>query len=425
MRGTVRRLIALSFLVAALWPAAASAADPGSVDVVVLNGPMDGRLLSFAMDAIRGSDASLVVLQVDVSAVLDADATDLLALLADPPVPVAVWVGPAPGVAHGLAALLPAVAEIGGAAQGTSIGWASPLIAGGPDDTERIMGIVPDFPEDAISGTIVVGDPVPGLVDLVQPSIGQFIVALDGMTVRVGDGTVTLATATHDVVDGVDSVTPSGDVRFIEPGLIDRTLRLGARPETAFFFLVLGLTLAIFEFYSAGPGIAATVGVACLGIAGYGLAVLPVWWPGVAAVLAGLLLYVVEFQRNDLGWMSILGTLLIGFGGLRFVDAAPQMIPMWWVVLIVVIGTALFFVFAMTTVVRARFSTQTIGREHLIGRRGVALGPIAPEGIVRIDDAEWRARSTRVSGIETGDTVVVAGIDGITLQVDKAPTELP
>jgi len=421
----VRRLIALPLLVAALWPATAAASDQGSVDVVVLNGPMDGRLLSFAMDAIRDSDASLVVLQVDVSAVLDGDATDLLALLSDPPVPVAVWVGPAPGVAHGLAALLPAVAEIGGAAQGTEIGWASPLVAGGADDADRIRGIAPEFPEEAIDGTIVVSDPVPGLLDVVEPSIGQFIVALDGMSVRVGDTSVTLSTATHEVVDGVDSVTPSGDVRFIEPGLLDRMLRLGVRPETAFFFLVLGLTLAVFEFYSAGPGIAAAVGVACLGIAGYGLAVLPVWWPGVAAVGLGMALYVVEFQRNDLAWMSVLGTLLIGFGGLRFVDAAPQMVPMWWVVLIVVIGTALFFVFAMTTVVRARFSTQTIGREHLIGKVGEALGPIAPDGIVRIDDAEWQARSTRVSGIGAGDRVVVAGVDGITLQVDKAPDELP
>ena len=124
-------------------------------------------------------------------------------------------------------------------------------------------------------------------------------------------------------------------------------------------------------------------------------------------------------------FFGVLGTLLIVFGGLRFVDAAPQMVPMWWVVLIVVIGTALFFVFAMTTVVRARFSTQTIGREHLIGRFGEALGSIAPDGIVRIDDAEWQARSTRVSGIGAGDRVVVAGVDGITLQVDKAPDELP
>lgn len=414
-----RRLLTFLVLIVFLWPSKASGAEAGGVDVVVLNGPMDGRLLQFAMDSIEGSDASVVVLQVDVSAVLDAEAVDLLALVSEPPVPIAVWVGPAPGVAHGLAALLPAVVEIGGAAPGVEIGWASPLVAGGGDDADRIGGIAPDYPSEAIAGTIEVTEPVPGLIDTVQPSIGQFIVALDGRAVSFAGGTATLSTAVHEVVDGVDTVSPSVNVRFIEPGLTDRLLRLGVRPETAFFFLLLGLTLAVFEFYSAGPGLGAVAAVMCLAIAGYGLAVLPIWWPGFAGVLAGLGLYVVEFQRNDLGWKTLLGALLIGAGGLRFVDAAPQMVPSWWIVLIVVLGTTMFFAFAMTTVVRSRFSTQTIGREHLVGRTGTALGEIAPEGFVVVDGAEWRARSTRASGIRAGDAVVVAAVEGITLAVDK------
>jgi len=407
-----RRTLALALFVLTLWPLQAAGADDGGIDVVVMNGPMDGRLLDFAMRSIRESDASLVVLVVDVSAVLTGDATDLLTLVADPPVPVVVWVGPAPGVAHGLAALLPSVASVGGGAPGAEIGWASPLVAGGGDDADRIRGIVPDFPEAEIDGTLVVSEPVPGLLDVVQPSIGQFIVALDGMIVPFGGGLVTLSTATHESVDGVDRVSPSRSVRFVEQGLIDRVLRLGVRPETAFFFLMIGLTLAALEFYSAGPGIAAGLGVVCLAIAGYGMAVLPMWWPGFACVIAGLGLYVVEFQRNDLGWMSILGTLLVGFGGLRFVDAAPQMVPVWWIVLLVVFGTAGFFVFGMTTLVRSRFSTQTIGRERLVGRTGTAVGAIAPDGFVVVDGAEWRARSTRVSGIGAGDPVVVAAVDG-------------
>lgn len=414
-----RRILALVMLALVLSPHHADA-DDGGIDVVVLNGPMDGRLLQFAIDAIEGSNASLVVLQVDVSAVLDGDATELLALVSDPPVPVAVWVGPAPGVAHGLAAVLPSVAGIAGAAPGSEIGWASPLFAGGGDDTERILAMAPGFPAEAIGGTIEVTAPLPGLIDIVQPSIGQFIVALDGLTIRSGAGAVTLSTAYHDLVDGVDTVSPSGNVRFVEPGLIDRVLRLGARPEPAFFFLVVGLTLAVFEFYSVGPGLAAAVSVLCLAVGGYGLAVLPIWWPAIAGLLAGLVLYIVEFQRNDLGWKSILGTLLIGVAGLRFVDAAPQMVPSWWMVLLVVAGTALFFGFAMTTVVRARFSTQTIGREHLVGRVGTAVGAIAPEGFVVVDGAEWPARSTRVSGIEGGDRVVIAAVDGVILTVDKA-----
>ena len=77
-----------------------------------------------------------------------------------------------------------------------------------------------------------------------------------------------------------------------------------------------------------------------------------------------------------------------------------------------------WFLFGMTTVVRARFSTPTIGRDHLIGRRGRAETAVRPEGVVVVDGARWRANSARVSGIEAGDEVVVAAVSGFVLDVD-------
>jgi membrane-bound serine protease (ClpP class) len=351
-----------------------------------------------------------------VPSVLAAEAFDLVSLVSDPPIPLAVWVGPHPASAYGTAAAMVSAAPIRGAAPGVSIGWASPSVAGGPDDREVVAVLAPDLPAEAYDGRITVGqDPVPGLIDVVQPALGQFIVALDGMSVVVRGVEVTLATAQRASGDGVSPVP----VRFIEPGLIDRTLRLAVSPEAAFFFLVLGLALAVFEFYAAGPGLAAAVAALCLLLAGYGVAVLPVWWPAIGAVLAGIWLYVVEFQRNDLGWKSLLGTVLLALGGLRFVDGAPQMTTTWWVVVLVVVGAALFFGFALATVVRARFSTETIGREHLVGRLGTAAGSIAPDGIVIVDGAEWRARSTRASGIAAGDAVRVSAVTGIVLEVER------
>jgi membrane-bound ClpP family serine protease len=145
---------------------------------------------------------------------------------------------------------------------------------------------------------------------------------------------------------------------------------------------------------------------------------MPVWWPALAAVLLGVVLYVVDLQRNDLGWRSVLGSALLFLGGFRLVDGAPQLVPVWWAVVLIVVGTALFFGFALTTVVRARFSTATIGRSHLIGRTGVAVGAISPDGEVEVDGVRWRARSTRRSGITAGNPVVVVRIDGVVLEVD-------
>lgn len=412
-------LVPLALMV--LPPGIGRGGDAPTVDVVVVEGVLEGRAVDFVRDSIEGSAASLVVIQLDVRAVVSSDASDLVALLDDPPVPVAVWVGPAPAVAHGTAAAIVSAAPIRGAAPGVHIGWALPLVAGGSSDGGReLLDLAPDLPAEAHFGRILVGsEPIPGLVDVVQPSIGQFIVALDGITVSVRGEEVTLVTARREVVDGAEVVSPVS-ATFIEPGLVDRTLRLAVSPEAAFFFLVMGLALMAFEFYAAGPGLAAGVAAICLLLAGYGIALLPVDWLSVAAVLAGIGLYVVEFQRNDLGWKSLLGTALLTAGGLRFVDGAPQLRTTWWVVVLVVLGAALFFGFALTTMVRARFSTQTIGREHLVGRLGTAAGQIAPEGIVIVDGAEWRARSTRASGIAAGDEVRVASVQGVILEVEPA-----
>lgn len=416
----MRRLVTgLAILATAVTSSmAAHGAEPNGVDVVVVTGPLDSRLISFVTGAIEGSTAQLVVLQLDVVAVLDPGVDRLISLVADPPVPLAVWVGPERAVAHGGAAVLVAAAPVRGAAPGARIGWASPMVAGGEQDAEAISALRPDFPEEGLSGRIRVTDPVPGLVDVVQPAIGQFIASLHGTEVNVRGRTVTLDTARVDVEDGVEVIRTSAAVRFIEPGLLDRVLRLSTRPEAAFFLLLLGLALVTLEFFAAGPGVAAVAGAAALLLAGYGLSVLPVWWPALLAVFAGVALYVVELQRNDLGWKSVAGTALLIGGGLWLVDGAPQLAPTWWVVLLVVLGAALFFVMALTTVARARFATQTIGRQHLVGRVGVARGPIAPDGLVEVDGARWKARTARSAAIPSGGRVTVVSVDGVVLRVE-------
>jgi membrane-bound ClpP family serine protease len=238
------------------------------------------------------------------------------------------------------------------------------------------------------------------------------------MELAYRDGVAVLDTAEAIVDDeGNDVLVPTAQVRFSEVSIWGRTLRLGIRPEAAFFFLVAGLALAAFEFYAAGTGVMAVVAIASLFLAGFGLSELPLRWWAVVATLGGVVAYIGDFQRTTLGWRSIVGTASLVVGGIWFTDAAPQISPVWWAVVLVVLGTALFFGIGMTAVVRARFGTRTIGREHLVGKVGTAAGPIAPSGPVDVDGARWPARSTRASGIAQGDAVEVTAVSGIELEV--------
>lgn len=386
--------------------------DEGRIDVIEITGGLDPAAIAFVERRVMtaaelGSIAAII--QIDSSVTLSNDIEDLVELVAAPPLPVVVWVGPDPAVAYGGAVVLLEAATVGSAAPGVEIGFVSPVVAGGGIDDPEATDILGPLR----SAAITVDGLIEGLVDIVAPSISNLLVELNGRQVDLDGQVVTLETV-RDTEDGTAAVRTV----FSEPGLWTRTLRTAVTVEAAFFFLVIGLTVAAFEFYAIGPGIAAGVAVACLLVAGYGLAVLPLRWWAVALTVVSLWLLTVDFQRGGAGPLTIYGTVLLFVGGRFFTDAQPQIVPSWWIVAIIVLSTSAFYVVAMSTVARSRFSTPTIGREHLIGRQGVAISDFAPNGQVEVDGARWQAAAHREAGLGVGDPVEVVGVDGLYLEVE-------
>src|SRR5262249_56395677 len=91
---------------------------------------------------------------------------------------------------------------------------------------------------------------------------------------------------------------------------------------------------------------------------------------------------------------------------------AGRLSPPWWVLVIVIVGAVLFMLGAMPRVVRSRFSTPTVGREGMVGEEGRAEVDVAPDGVVVIQGARWRARTnpaTPIGAGEAGPRVAGAG----------------
>jgi membrane-bound serine protease (ClpP class) len=425
MAGVSRSLLLLLVLLAALAVMPAGAAqETAPIDVIVVSGPLDQSIIRFidetvAEAAANGSQAAII--QLNSAGALSDDIEDLLDLFKQPPLPLVVWVGDAPAVAFGGAAQLLVVAPLKVAAPGAEIGYLTPTVAGSKGGIDIVAGISSFV---MLEETVVVQDAIPGLVDAALPSIGQVVVWLDGQEVQSQGGTSTLRTAREETgEDGAVRILPTAQVRFHEPGLFTRFLRLSIQPEAAFFFLVMGLTVAAFEFYAIGPGLAAATGVISLLMAGYGLSVLPVRWWALVLIGLGLAVYTAEFQRRSFGILSMLATGALVAGGLFLTDAAPQITPSPWGVILTVLAAIFFYLIAMPVVARSRFSTGTIGRDHLIGRGGTAVTDFGPEGTVEVDGARWRARAHREAGITPGDSVTVTAIRGLVLEVDPVPDD--
>lgn len=421
MWGQSRRLLSwppvrrrpLLLLLAAGWilPAIAQGQTPARLDVIDISGPLDNQAVEFVTDtildvSIRG--AEVVVIQLDSPGVVaDRAAWDqLVELVSDPPVPIVVWVGPAPAVAYGGALELAMLTQWTVAAPGAVIGYARPTFIAG----EHLA--TSDLPERLLDDVEVVEEPVAGVIDDVSPAIQQLIAAIDGVEVDLAGETRELRGLSED-----------GQVVFHKPGFWARFLRLAITPEAALMFLVAGLAVAAFEFYAVGPGIAAVVAALSLFLATYGIASLPLRWWAVGLVLAGWWAMTDSYQRGSVATLTGLGAAMMLVGGLWFVDGAPQLQMNPIVVAVVVAVVTAFYAVAMPTVARTRFSTRTIGRDHLIGARGVALVDFDPDGEVEVSGARWRASAHREAGIGRGDEVRIAEVDGLVLEVEPVGAE--
>ncbi|MFZ0013364.1 MAG: NfeD family protein [Acidimicrobiia bacterium] len=394
----MRRLVL--FALACVFALSACAeVDGGGIDVIDVSGPLDASALDFISDSIEhGADIGqeLSVIQVNSRAVLDEEAFDrLAALVASPPLPVAVWVGPAPAAAYGAAATLSDLASQAAIAPLAELGHFDPAILG----------------VDSGRSTEVVSAADTGL-DL-QPGIRQYLQALDGVTFQTADGPVSVSTI-QEIDDGVTTKTPT----FRKPGLGTRFFRLAVTPEAAFFFLVIGLTIVVFEFYALGPGVAAGVASISLILGGWGLVTLPVNWWAIVLVLLGFVVLVTAHQLGGIFAMTIVGAVALQIAGMFLIDGGGQIDPRWWLVLPSVLGVLFFFLLAMPTVQRARLSTETIGRSGLVGETGVALVDFDPDGMVEVRGARWRGTAHREANITEGDRVSVTGVDGLFLEVE-------
>lgn len=399
----MRRIFLFAF-VAVFGFAGCAESSGGGIDLIDVSGPLDASALDFITDSVvQGAEAGqeLAVIQLNSRAVLDRDSFDRLAdLIQSPPLPVAVWVGPAPAVAYGGAAKLPLLASQAAMAPGTELGHRAPEILG--ENEEPSDEVVP-ADESGLD---------------IQPTFRQYLQDLDGVTFQTADGPVVVSTLTQ-----IEAGVTTRDVTFRKPGLGTRFFRLAVTPEATFFFLVLGLSIVVFEFYALGPGVAAGVGGISLILGGWGLVTLPLNWWALALVVAAFVLLIAAHQRGGIFMHTLAGAVILQIAGMFLIEGGGQIDPRWWLVLISVLSVLFFFLLAMPTVQRARLSTETIGRDSLIGETGTALVDFAPEGLVEVRGARWRGTAHREAGITRGDAIVVIGVDGLFLEVERPTSE--
>jgi membrane-bound serine protease (ClpP class) len=418
-RAALAGSVLLTLLLAPQVASPAAGAAPGGesrgghVAVIEVSGLLDRVLVDFVESQISKAEdegALALVLQLNSGGAVVADARldDLVERIETADVPVDVWVGPSGSKATGGATDVLAAARTVGMAGG-----------GGSriEVTTELLG------DGSLDGKAAVGDKVSagdardlGLIDNVAPTIGLFVYGG-----AVGDSEPGEPTEVIDGLPGVETQVVDGQpqpltqTRFSQLPLDGQLMHTVSSPPVAYLLFAIGLALILFELFTAGVGVAGLVGAGCLVLGSYGLAALPTNPVGIGLLLFAMVGYGIDVQTGVPRVWSGIATVSFTVGSVILYDGLSLS---WITLLVAIVGMGVAMIGGMPAMVRSRFSTPTIGREWMVGEVGTAVGAVAPEGIVRVRDAPWRARTNRATPIEAAQEVRVVSIEGLLLEVE-------
>ena len=381
------------------------------VAVVTVNGFIDPVLADFMRESISDANkvaATALIFQVDLqgSVISDGELLALIAQMQTSKVPVDLWVGPTGSELAGKAAALTGGARKVAMAPGTSITvWDTTIST----SEQAVRVLVPEANPDGIAGflakarTLDAKQAEDAKVATFAPTLGDFFVNLPGVETK------------ETQVNGQTRREPVTNVVFSQLGLLDAFFHTVASPAVAYLLLAIGLSLLIFELFTAGVGVAGVLGAGSFVFACYGLAVLPNHWYGIALIVFAMLAFAIDVQTGVPRFWTGAGMVMFVLGALTLYDGVAMS---WLTMGVGIVGVALAFFAGMPSMVRTRFSTPTIGREWMIGEMGRATTEVNPDGIVQIRGAQWRAYTNRATPIEQLDAVRVVGIEGLVLEVE-------
>jgi len=428
----------LSMLVTGmLGPVLARAQAPNSPHVLVMT--VDGiinsvkvRFISRAMIQAQEEGATLLVIKLDTPGGLLSSTREIVELLLESPVPVAVFVSPKGARAGSAGTFITAAGNFAVMAPGTNIGAAAPISATGEDldDTlatkaendaaalirsiAQTRGRNQEKLEETVqtaasySAQEALADNV---VDFIADDLDDLLAQIDGLTAETSLGTVVLET------DGLAT-------RTFEKNILEHFLEFISDPNVSFILLTVGGLGIVVEMFNPGLIAPGVVGVICLLLAFLALGNLPVNWAGVVFIVLASVLIALEVAVAGFGILGVGAIVSIVVGGLllftQFGDVSPTMpsinVNRW-----LLSGTVGVLAAGLVYVVRAAYQSRKQGppgkATALAGMYGLVTGELAPRGIVLVGNETWTAISEDDSVILIGDSVEVRSVDGLTLTV--------
>ena len=452
----------ICFLVAALMPALGSALDEQAtlaeentvvetvdrrailLDVQGPIGPATAEYLVNELEKSPERNAELVIIRMDTPGGLDASTRDIIKAILNSPVPVATFVTPGGARAASAGMYILIASHVAAMSPATNVGAATPVsIIGGEqagqkqgsgeneendepqvdsgstmmrkavnDSVAYARGLANKHGRNADWAELAVREAASitaekaleiGVIDLIAEDIGDLLTQIDGKTIQVRGRDWVLDTA-------------SLQIEQIEPDWKAELLGVITSPTIAYLLLLIGIYGLFFEGYNPGAVFPGVIGAICLLIALYAFQMLPVNYAGFALIALGIILMIGEAVVPSFGVLGIGGIISLVIGSIILIDTdVPGFVVSRPLIGALALVSSLGLMGIVGIALKARLRPVVSGREQLIGSSGTALTDVYHEGEVFVHSERWSAVSD--SPLHKGQTVVVTGIDGLTLKV--------
>ena len=398
-----------------------------SINVDGTINPVTAEYIHRGIEKATNENAACLLIHLNTPGGLLKSTRSIVGEMLESRIPVIVYVSPAGAHAGSAGVFITLAADIAVMAPGTNIGAAHPVnLQGGSDtimnskstnDAAAFIRTIAEYrkrnlqwAEDAVRQSVAIT-----ANEALQKNIIDLIVPGDQELLNRVDGKSIFRDSSRSILH-----TKGASIQILEMGFSEKILNIISDPDVAYILLMLGLIGLLFELFNPGSIFPGIIGFISLVLAFYALNTLPVNYAGLALIVFGVVLMLLEIKIVSHGMLAIGGITSLLIGSLMLIrpDSTFDFVKISRTLIFSsVTVTACFFLFVIGMGLKAQRRKPVMGIESMLGETAETINSLNPAGKVRMQGEIWNAIS--VSGnINMGEKVRVKEIKNLTLFVE-------
>jgi membrane-bound serine protease (ClpP class) len=427
------RLLFLSLLLLTAISGLVTSADSPVITVLEVKGTINPVLTDYIERGISQAEqdgAAVCVIQMDTPGGLDTAMRDIVQIIVNAKVPVAVYVAPSGSRAASAGVFITLAGHIAAMSPNTSIGAASP-VALGPEGEQQMSETMQEkiindsaayirslaashgrnieWAERAVREAVSATEQEAlelKVIDLVAANLEDLVSQIDGREITMLDGhTITLNTR-------------GAVFMSVEMNTIEEFLYAISDPNIAFLLMGLAMLGIFVEITNPGLIFPGVFGAIALLLSFFSLGTLPVNLAGILLIVLAFGFFIAEVFTASFGLFTAGGVVALVIGSLIMFKGGPLFSIDPWLITTVVIAITGFFVFIVYKVIAARRQRAFTGAEEIVGSTALVKKALNPKGVVIFRGENWTATSESGT-IEPDEEVVITKYDSLKLWVTK------